>query len=66
MSLQYPITNWWLHAQVGIPLTMAQLERLTLPGLVTRLIHGRHHLLALRIATSLGLPTDQVHVNPAK
>jgi hypothetical protein len=43
-----------------MPLTMAQLERLSLPVLVARLIHSRHHLLALRICAMLGLPSDQV------
>lgn len=45
--------------QVGIPLTMAQLERLTVPALATRLVHSRHHLLALRMCQMMGLPTDQ-------
>ncbi|GBF95901.1 hypothetical protein Rsub_08492 [Raphidocelis subcapitata] len=39
---------------VGVPLTAAQLEALTLPVLVSRLVSLRHHLLAYRIAEMLG------------
>jgi hypothetical protein len=45
--------------QVGIPLTMAQLERLSVPALATRLVHSRYHLLALRMCRMMDLPTDQ-------
>ena len=38
---------------------MAQLDRLTVPALAARLVHSRHHLLALRVCQMMGLPTDQ-------
>ena len=38
---------------------MAQLELLTVPALAARLVHSRHHLLALRMCQMMGLPTDQ-------
>ncbi|KAI8468744.1 MAG: vacuolar protein sorting-associated protein 16 [Monoraphidium minutum] len=45
---------------VGLPLTMAQLEALTLPVLVSRLVVARHYLLAYRIADMLGGGRDAV------
>ncbi len=48
---------------VGLPLTLAQLDALTPGVLVGRLVAGRRHLLALRIARLLGLPADGVLVH---
>ena len=45
---------------------MDQLNRLSLPVLVGRLINSHHHLLALRICKMLGLPTDQVQTYSEK
>ncbi len=44
---------------------MAQLERLTVPALAARLVHSRHHLLALRMCRMMGLPTDQARTKDA-
>jgi hypothetical protein len=45
---------------IGWPLTLAQLEALTLPTLISRLVNARRHLLALRISQVLGLPLHKV------
>jgi len=45
---------------VAIPITYAQYRTLTPNGLLERLAYLHHHLLALRIATSLGLPSEHV------
>lgn len=45
---------------VGLPMTHAQLSRVTLDGLVTRLINMNRHLLALRLCESMGLPSQRV------
>ena len=49
---------------MGVPLTLAQLEALTPPVLVARLINARRHLLALRVAEMLGMDTDKVGSQP--
>ncbi|KAH3746297.1 vacuolar protein sorting-associated protein 16 [Pelomyxa schiedti] len=47
-------------AEVGIPITYAQYQRLTPEGLVTRLMNLRKHLLAYHISKHLGLPVQRV------
>lgn len=49
--------------EVGIPLTHAQLARLTLGGLVARLMAQNRHLLAVRICESVGLPPRRVYTH---
>jgi hypothetical protein len=44
----------------GLPVSMAQLEALSLPVLVARLTASRRHLLALRISRVMGLPEEPV------
>lgn len=46
--------------QVGIPLTMAQLDAVSLQGAVSALVAARHHLLAARACRQLGLDISQV------
>ncbi|KAK9474855.1 Vps16, N-terminal region-domain-containing protein [Dipodascopsis tothii] len=48
---------------VGLPLTYDQFIRLTPERLLERLMSRRKHLLALRIATYLLLPTDKIYVH---
>ena len=55
----YPRQFFGLPTQVGMPLTMRQLERLSVPALTARLVHSRHHLLALRVCRMMDLPTEQ-------
>ncbi|KAK9823042.1 hypothetical protein WJX81_002597 [Elliptochloris bilobata] len=57
------ILNALRAPDVGLPLTLAQLEALTPPVLVARLVAGRRHLLALRIAGALGLSAEGVLVH---
>lgn len=54
------ILNALRAPNVGVPLTLPQLEALTPSDLVSRLINGRRHLLALRIAEMLNMDTDKV------
>lgn len=49
--------------EVGLPLSYEQYLRLTPEGLVARLLNRHEHLLALRIAGYLRLPTDQIYVH---
>lgn len=57
---QLRILNALRQPGVGLPLTAAQAEALTMPVVVSRLINARRHLLALRIATLLGMDTGKV------
>lgn len=54
------ILNALRASNVGVPLTLPQLEALTPSVLVSRLINARRHLLALRIAEMLNMDTDKV------
>ena len=54
------ILNVLRAPNVGLPLTLAQLDALGAPVLVSRLVNARRHLLALRIAEMLNLDTDKV------
>ena len=54
------ILNALRSPDIGVPLTLAQLEALTPPVLVDRLINAKRHLLALRVAEMLGMETDKV------
>ena len=54
------ILNALKSPDVGVPLTLAQLEALTPAVLVDRLINAKRHLLALRVAEMLGMETDKV------
>eukprot|EP00873_Tetraselmis_striata_P045222 jgi/Tetstr1/465486/TSEL_010170.t1 len=44
----------------GLPITMAQLEALSMPVLVARLTASHRHLLALRISSVMALPQEPV------
>ena len=55
------ILNALRAPDVGVPLTLPQLEALTPSVLMSRLINARRHLLALRIAEMLNMDTDKVH-----
>ncbi|CAM6111380.1 unnamed protein product [Calypogeia fissa] len=48
---------------IGIPLTVEQLQVLSLPVLIARLINAHWHLLALRISEYLGLDQEVVLVH---
>ena len=54
------ILNALRGPNVGLPLTLAQLDALGAPVLISRLVNARRHLLALRIAEMLNLDTDKV------
>ena len=54
------VLNALRSSEVGLPLTHTQVEALTMPVLVSRLVNARRHLLALRIAEMLGLGADVV------
>eukprot|EP00891_Asterochloris_glomerata_P007024 jgi/Astpho2/7024/e_gw1.00107.12.1_t len=54
------VLNALRSSDVGLPLTHTQVEALTMPVLVSRLVNARRHLLALRIAEMLGLGADVV------
>ncbi|KAG6541575.1 hypothetical protein Mapa_017028 [Marchantia paleacea] len=49
--------------EIGIPLTIQQLEVLTPPVLIARLISQHRHLLALRISEHLGLGQETVLIH---
>eukprot|EP00884_Botryococcus_braunii_P014410 jgi/Botrbrau1/22970/Bobra.0030s0042.1 len=57
------VLNTLRAPDIGWPLTLAQMEALSLPVLISRLVNARRHLLALRISQVLGLPTDKVLVH---
>ena len=54
------LLNALRQPEVGLPMTMAQLEALTPAAVLTRLVTAKRHLLALRIATTLDLAPEQV------
>ena len=54
------ILNALRGPNVGVPLTLAQLEALTPAVLVSRLINARRHLLALRVAEMMNMDTVKV------
>ena len=54
------LLNALRQPEVGLPMTMAQLEALTPAAVLTRLVTAKRHLLALRIANTLDLAPDQV------
>ena len=58
------ILNALRGPNVGLPLTLAQLEALTPSVLVSRLVNARRHLLALRVAEMLNMDTDKVRPKP--
>lgn len=49
---------------IGVPLTLRQLDKMTMPVLIQRLVSMHHHLLALRIAAAVGLKSDPVMPAP--
>ena len=49
--------------EIGLPLSYEQFHRLTPEKLIRRLINRREYLLALRISSYLGLPTDRIYVH---
>jgi len=49
--------------EVGIPLTYEQLQKLTMNGLITRLMQQNKHLLAVRICESMGLSPRRVYTH---
>ena len=54
------VLNQLRNSEVGIPITLSQLGRLTLPALLVRLARRGLLYLALQVACYLGLATDQV------
>ena len=58
MSLR--LLNALRSPQVGVPLTLRQLEALTLEALIQRLMAMHLHLLALRIAAATATKADAV------
>lgn len=56
MCQKLRILNGIRHHSIGMPLTYSQLEVLTLPVLIDRLILRRYFCLALRVAAYLKLP----------
>eukprot|EP00879_Flechtneria_rotunda_P017255 GHRR01018076.1.p1 GENE.GHRR01018076.1~~GHRR01018076.1.p1 ORF type:complete len:487 (+),score=167.02 GHRR01018076.1:290-1750(+) len=54
VAIRLRVLNAVRDPQVGMPLTMPQLEALTLPVVVGRLVLFRHYLLAYRITEMLG------------
>ncbi len=48
---------------VGLPISYEQFLRLTPEKLIERLINRKEHLLALRIASYLRLPTDRIYIH---
>ncbi|KAK9815234.1 hypothetical protein WJX72_000416 [[Myrmecia] bisecta] len=54
------VLNALRQPSVGMPLTLPQLEALTLEVLVARLVNARRHLLALRIASMIGMGPEKV------
>ncbi|KAF8057673.1 VCL1 [Scenedesmus sp. PABB004] len=59
-ALKLRVLNALREPKVGLPLTMPQLEALTLPVVVGRLVALRQHLLAYRIAEALGTGQQEV------
>lgn len=53
------LLNTLRQPEIGIPMTMAQLEAHGPPSVLTRLVSAKKHLLALRIATMLDLNPEQ-------
>jgi hypothetical protein len=53
-------------AQVGIPLTMAQLEAISLKGAISALVAAHQHLLAARACRQLGLDVSQARPLPLR
>lgn len=52
--------------KVGLPLTLAQYAQLGPDGLITRLIHRREYVLAMKLADFLKLPMNRVFVDWAR
>lgn len=50
-------------APMDIPMSVSQLERLGIAGLVLRLAQRRHHFLAVRICEWVGHPREKVMLN---
>ena len=57
------VLNAVRYYEVGLPLSYEQYQRLTPEGLVERLVNRHEHLLALRVAGYLRLPTDRIYVH---
>lgn len=57
------VLNAVRYYEVGLPLSYEQYQRLTPEGLVERLVNRHEHLLALRAAGYLRLPTDRIYVH---
>ena len=49
--------------EVGIPLTYEQLQKLTMGGLIARLMQQNRHLLAVRICESVGVSPRRVYTH---
>ena len=62
VSVRLRILNGLRDPSVGVPLTDAQLTALSPAVLVDRLANSRRHLLALRMAAALDLPTNKVNL----
>ncbi|KYK61842.1 vacuolar sorting protein [Drechmeria coniospora] len=57
------VLNAVRHHEVGMPVSFEQYHRLTAEKLVRRLLSRHHHLLALKIAGHLKLPSDRIYVH---
>lgn len=62
-AVRLRILNSLRDPNVGVPLTDAQLTALSPAVLVDRLANSRRHLLALRMAAALDLPTNKVSLH---
>ena len=60
------VLNAVRYYEIGMPLSYEQYQRLTPENLVRRLINRHEYLLALRIASYLRLPTDNIYVHWAR
>eukprot|EP01024_Parvocaulis_polyphysoides_P029103 TRINITY_DN26251_c0_g3_i2.p1 TRINITY_DN26251_c0_g3~~TRINITY_DN26251_c0_g3_i2.p1 ORF type:complete len:600 (+),score=114.29 TRINITY_DN26251_c0_g3_i2:2-1801(+) len=65
-ALYLKIINQLRDPVIGIPITLRQLNELSLEGVIQRLICLHHHLLALRICESRGLSTEPVYLHWAR
>jgi len=57
------VLNAVREADVGIPLTYEQLQKLTMNGLITRLMDQNKHLLAIRICESMNISPRRVYTH---
>ncbi|GMH32446.1 hypothetical protein BSKO_00280 [Bryopsis sp. KO-2023] len=58
--LKLRVLNTIREPTVGIPLTMDQMDSLTMPVVVARLVNAHEHLFALRVCEAVGMSQDTV------